>query len=852
MPAPRSLLAALLSSLVLAAAPAWAGNEAATSKAFDALLSLPQTQPQEGEWQHEAPAGFDGGDEAGLIRWLARQKKAGADFSQTRHDGTLLHHAIRGGLDATARWLLANGADPLQTLAGDSGGADALALAIEYRRWPVFEALLKLPAVLNPERTQALRKAWEAAAGKEEAAVVARLMARKLPLPGGQEGERLLASALQHQWFTLAVALTEAGVRKPEPTPYSHTRVGARQLPFPGADLETLDSRLAAPVLPFALPLLASHRDVELLFTLRLRRPFADAAFTQGIVRTALDAGLPAGVLRALVERIPRGALKAAFEDPVTLAAWTRWLSGLPNPDRAWALDMLGELPARQPALLLAAMLKDRYTFDEYQADANLAATWEQVLARLHAPLPAQVNGKLWMFVPQAQRASLLRLGYRPTAKELEDWFDRSKKETIRAFLPQLKNALPAFNTTIHASLLAPVAIDAEMPCNGSHLDQDLMDKARFLVEVGVKPEQPVTLDAGCRQEAEPGVLRFLETAAMVAPAPPATPGRFKRSAPACTFRPNDAWRAALTAPGAGDALVPEGMQPVAIPGEADCALLVFGGDAGGRRFFDEDSFTGSQRFTPCTDGDLAAELWRMAGDKLVRAEVPANDGPMPLRDTGSGQEVMLIGGTSMGGCGQVPYGLLAWRKGPNGAPVLEAVARSTPVMQAFLQQCGPQLAGCPELDPTSDANPPATGPDFIETHWAAQRQAYVDAVLAYDVAALRALGQAGVFPDWTLAAIEAVSKAGMPLAEKRRRTAWLFRNGAQLRRAMLNAGQPLLDDLLGWLPAQDWGPLIAVLKGSGKLDSLRSSAAQQGKHQLACRFTAALGQSCTSQTREE
>lgn len=852
MPAPRLRLAAVLASLLMAAAPAWAGDNPATSKAFDALLSLPQTQPEEGEWQHSAPAGFDSQQEGDLIRWLTRQKQAGADLTATRHDGTLLHHAIRGGLDATARWLLANGADPLQPLAGDHQQPDALAIAIQYRRWSVMETLLTLPALNAPGRARQWRMAWEAAQGKDEHAVVARLMARKLPLPGGAEGAALLTTSLQRQWFKLALALSAAGAVQPQANARPVWGIPA-SLPFPGADLETLDSRLTTPVLPFALPLLASSRDVDLLFTLRLRRPFEDAAFSRGIVQGALDAHLAPPLMRALLGHMPRAAVRTAFDDGDTLAAWMRWTRTLTNSERAWALEVLSDLPARQPARLLAAMVKNTSWYDEHTADAPLAAAWGQVLARLQAPLPASVNGTLWMFVPQQHRATLLRLGYRPTMKELERWFDDGNANLIRPFLPQLKAVLPEFSARIHEGLLAPLSVDAEQPCTVS-LDDKLLAKARLLLDAGAKPRTPVTLDAGCRQDAQPGVLAFLEKAGMVAAAPPAVPGRFQRGTPACRFRPSPAWRSALTqAPGAA-AFAYDSYQVLAVPGEADCALLVSGGSAGGREHFDEDSFTGTQHFSPCTDGDLAAQLWRVVGGRLVRSEAPAIDSALELRDTRGGRELLLAGGNGLGGCGQVPHFLLEWGSGPGGVPALHPVARNTPVMQAFLQQCGPQLAACPELDLNSESAPPATGPAFEDRHWAAERQAYLGAVLALDAAALRTQAQAGIFPGWTFAAIEAVTKADLPLAEKRRRTAWLFRDAGHLGRALANEGRAaLFDGLLAWLPAQDWGPLIKAYKGQPDvLERLRDSAAQQGKTQLACRLSTALGQACGSARTQE
>ena len=72
----RVAVAAMLLFVWTSAAIAF--DDAATDAAFDALLSMPQAQPSEGDWGVEVPDGYDGKDEAALIHWLARQRKLGA------------------------------------------------------------------------------------------------------------------------------------------------------------------------------------------------------------------------------------------------------------------------------------------------------------------------------------------------------------------------------------------------------------------------------------------------------------------------------------------------------------------------------------------------------------------------------------------------------------------------------------------------------------------------------------------------------------------------------------------------------------------------------------------------------
>ena len=126
------LLLALVFALTLPAQSAWAFSSQASDDAFAALLSMPGAKPSQGYWKFDLPDDFSPGTEAQLIRYLARKKKAGADFNAYRHFGTLLHHAIRADKIQTAIWLLANGANPNLIL--KDSNANALDLSIGYQR----------------------------------------------------------------------------------------------------------------------------------------------------------------------------------------------------------------------------------------------------------------------------------------------------------------------------------------------------------------------------------------------------------------------------------------------------------------------------------------------------------------------------------------------------------------------------------------------------------------------------------------------------------------------------------------------------------------------------------------------
>lgn len=154
MPLQRALSRSLLAMLMLlpldpasAAGPARRTDNRATDAAFAALLSMPSAKPEHGSWSFPPRDDFKPSGEANLIADLARQQKAGADVNAYRHQGTLLHHAIRAGLDQTAAWLLAHGADP--RLPETDSGQDALALAVSRKR-PAVAALLRKQVAGKP------------------------------------------------------------------------------------------------------------------------------------------------------------------------------------------------------------------------------------------------------------------------------------------------------------------------------------------------------------------------------------------------------------------------------------------------------------------------------------------------------------------------------------------------------------------------------------------------------------------------------------------------------------------------------------------------------------------------------
>jgi uncharacterized protein YecT (DUF1311 family) len=132
-------------------------DEWITDKAFAVLLSMPGAEPQSGQWIFKLPKEFvDSGlslNEKDLILWLQIQMDKGANFNSYRHAGTLLHHAIRSGLEDTAIWLIKNRADPNLKLK-DYPYQNALDLSKSRNRMKVVAFLEEHVSKLNKISTR--------------------------------------------------------------------------------------------------------------------------------------------------------------------------------------------------------------------------------------------------------------------------------------------------------------------------------------------------------------------------------------------------------------------------------------------------------------------------------------------------------------------------------------------------------------------------------------------------------------------------------------------------------------------------------------------------------------------------
>ena len=95
--------------------------------------------------------------ESGLIRYLAEQKRDGADLNAYANLGTPLLHAIQSGQPKLAEWLLQQGANPLLRVRepGAEGldGPDALSLAVRVENLQLAARLRAHPAYASLPRS---------------------------------------------------------------------------------------------------------------------------------------------------------------------------------------------------------------------------------------------------------------------------------------------------------------------------------------------------------------------------------------------------------------------------------------------------------------------------------------------------------------------------------------------------------------------------------------------------------------------------------------------------------------------------------------------------------------------------
>ncbi len=410
----------------------------------------------------------------------------------------------------------------------------------------------------------------------------------------------------------------------------------------------------------------------------------------------------------------------------------------------------------------------------------------------------------------------------------------------------------------------------------GRSIDQQTVDKIHTLIQLGAHPH-PAPLLAACATHTPPKIVaQLLELNVITAQSTDEhiMKTRFERHPPHCRV-PDDAaaWLKALSrstlskTPGKPDIGT---VQIVDLPDEA-CALIVTGASTPPEKTVRE-KFLDAIANGPASDCvptfATGGEIWSPAKsatpitDTVEAREVDVN--ALPIRDTVDGQLYYVIYPENQGDCVNTlqPY-LMRWT---GSAPyALKVVGQLSPTSDALLNQCNFEsdintcigdAPGLPAVEPSNKRMDSRPFKPFTNEIFAKQRLAYLAAVQAFDLPNLKALTQNGVMPDWTLEALEAVSRSDLPREERRRRTAWLFQDRDQLGAALTCTHCGKADEvILGlgtWLPREDWRPLVQALVAKYspaqlpvRFEKLADLALDRGDLKLACRFYTEIATTC-------
>jgi hypothetical protein len=773
-----------LIALVLIGNVALAFSGQATDDAFAALLSMPGSGPENNNWEIPVPKDFVSETESGLIAYLAKKQKAGADFNAYRHFGTLLQHAIRDGRIRTAIWLLDHGADPRKTVSG--GTADALALSVTYKR----AGLIKL---------------------------------------------------LRDKYGLI-----------PEPAPAAH-------LPAPEPDVDKL-------VTAFRIP-----EDILVVRILLERTAWA----------APMSGQAPAVALlrqwNALKARMPADFMAKLVDDEQAMVNLIRQYSGRPATDLDKVLAALPpDLVMRHAKTIVGAVVKMSNVSVSSGASRKItysmqAESWRAVWRHVGRPIDYSPWPYLAERLPPELWPELFASGYdnRHSETALQCLLTDTSANDLKALWPRLQTHFPDISQAAPRMVLAQYRLGGY--CSGSEVNET-RNKLLFLSANGIKEPVYGLVDhdlKGLPKDLLDAMRPFLPTTQSGT-----TKARLVDAKPGCRFELTDLWYKDLFQnPVVGSDLEPyervsiDSVQLLEIPGESECALLVGGSSrlesyVGG---IVETFFGIEENPTPsCPDPTDRYEIRQHTNGKIhrIKTDMGGNDGNASLsyvRDTKTGHHYYLqfMEPNRCRSVRQLPNSFEWVRSGSNWALTTNYPAD---IENALVKQCHAEdfVIRCDAIDSmaieyVAQPRPPVREDAFkgmsfqtmLRTFRASQFDEYQAAILALDKEKLKSLQELGVPGEWTAEALTRIGTSKLSLADKRKRTAWIFIDRKQLSRSLHGEA---LRGLLNWLPREDWGPILNVIStgGSPGLDYLRDEAGKKGLSKLACDFARAQGLICS------
>lgn len=811
----------------------------ATQAALDALFSIEAIRP-EGSETVVPPEGFsvEQPTEPDLIAFLALQKKRGANFNAYRHKGTVLHHAIRGGLEGTALWLLKNGADPRLPIQADVA-SDALGVAIQVHAQKVIRALVRSPAFLAMSAKERSERYWPQA--MQTGGQAAALMNLGFPLPRFDTTPDVAHRLLTHGLCTGQIRLVQALVNaEPAAQPVAAQAPGAvcaatgvdpsasKVERGTLAEWKAIEQRLHWTLLPYLIAGQQIDGQIEALLSAGLRSPWTNPVTTRQTIFALLNVSRPAVV--PLLRAVPRPALQAALQDAALSRLWFAKAASWPLADLDWALAQASpaDLSRQLPRILSDWDYAVGTRRDAKDATDRLAR-WTVLTRYLAAPLPPLQSGTFPYEVPVELWPQWFALGVQITDDQWADWLRWVTLDKLRQAWPAVARYQPAVAERSLAWLVAPLSVGhtddpiarrLSYGAPGGYLEKEMIQSIQFLHGRGVRLAQPRWLAAAYASTDSKAELDFAISHGLVKLPPPSLREQAALAPLGCEPVAGPALRRALTLreplAQAGAQEAPQEtdvdtLQPIAMPGQTQCLWLRTQGEWGGRKSVDEeDFFQGVQRMRPCTEAQLTSTLWRedqarwlpvseTSGGELVAIQVRLQ----------SQQHAAFVSlGMDHGACGNAVGGVVDGTFASDGSLAFRALQPGHPVFDALALQCNfadlGQCLGLAENAGHADARLDRNA--FADKYWAVEKQAFLVAVDQLDRAAFDRARSAGLFPHWLdTAAVRVSEAADLPLSTKRRSMAWLL---AQ-RQLLTGLSSETLVRLAVWLPAEDWGPII-------------------------------------------
>ena len=816
-------------------------NPLATQASLDALFSMEAVQV-EGSERTSPPAGFaaEQPSEEDLTKFLAAQKKRGADFNNYRQQGTVLHHAIRGGLQDTALWLIKNGANPSLPIQGDAENPDALGVAIQVDAGKVTRALMRAPAFAKMPPAERATRYWPQAMQSGDRATT--LMDMGFPLPRFDTtpamAQRLLIYGLCSAQVRVVQALLKAepaaqpaAIQTPGPVCFG----GAPSLPKAErkstlTEWKAIEARLQWTLLPYVIAHPQSDAQLQALIAAGLRQPWGDLVATKQFIWSALNVNRPAVV--PLLKAVPTASLQAAMADASLSRLWFRQTANWPLAELEWALTQLNpsEL-SRQLPTILDDWNYANGTRRDAKDSADRLARWTLLTRRLRAPLPLIENGTFLYTVPVDLWPQWFVLGVKVTDAQWAGWLAWVSPEKLKLAWPALAKSYPEVAKRSLTWLIAPVSVGPiddplarTSSYQGGYWSSEGLQKLQFLYSQGVRVAQARWLAAAYVTDKNEPWLHFALQQGLVKLPPAALRHQVSLMPLGCRPIVSSALRLTLAHSGqsvkSAAQAIPKNvefdtLQPVALPGQDNCGWLGTQAESGGRKTFDEeDFFQGVRRLRPCTDAQFSSELWRDEKAKWLPVEdtpngdIVAINVQLPGQNQAHKHTVFATLGVDQGTCGKSSGGVVEGVFAKDGSLSFRALSPGHPVFDALALQCGfDSLGACLGLTEGISRVDEALGIEaFADKYWAAEKQAFLSAVDRLDRSALNQAKAEGLFTTWVGAAVIRVSDAkNLTVDDKRRRIAWLL---AQ-RTLLTSFSSETMAKLAVWLPAQDWGPIL-------------------------------------------